>query len=57
MFFEYANLSYKGYYSVLTNNVHVERAQVRCQYKNEEREEVDISSSVGDVNETEAIYT
>lgn len=51
---EYANFSYhRACYSALTNNVHIKRAQVRCQYKNKEREEVDLSLSVGDVNETE----
>ncbi|XP_028419097.1 uncharacterized protein LOC114544759 [Dendronephthya gigantea] len=51
---EYANFSYhRACYSALTNNVHIKRAQVRCQDEKKERKAVELSSSVGEIDETE----
>ena len=40
-------------YLALTNNSNITRAQVRCQHKNKECEEVGPSSSVGEIDDTE----
>ena len=50
----YANFScYRACYSALTNNSNITRAQVRCQHKSTECEEVDPSSSLGEIDDTE----
>ena len=50
----YANFSYhRACYWALTNNSNIKRAQVRCQHKNTECEEVNPSSSAGEIDDTE----
>ena len=52
--FDYSNFSYhRACYSALTNNSNIKRAQMRCQHKNKECEEVDPSLSVSEIDDTE----
>ena len=53
IYMQISRIYHRACYWPLTNNSNIKRAQVRCLYKNTECEEVDPSSSAGEIDDTE----